>query len=366
MTHYVFILLAILICVPIQACRWAVPSALLPKPLIIGVREGVDPQGHWHASVRFDWSRTIIGFRYDILSSTPPIHAPLGWSNGSKHETILKEYSTALTYNGTFQILIGVHSDCDMRADQVKAMYTVELKSLFHFEDYFLNNMSSARHSNGWAGSPQLVFHPDISHYSCVHITRWLGRKPAELNTTLKLLTDENNQCGTNGGCMAIADASLTMDPVVREAFVVPIRVSYAVSLFIQTGVSQDQHEQMPSDFNVSRRQPVIEAHAIRYDVCEAVECVHNCTGHRHKNDQLIADAGIHVLQTWNQTETLFQIQCRFEPFSFLDGFESPFVYVKAWFKLQAFEDDWTCPPYLGARLYASARHPRRLSFMNE
>ena len=131
MKHYNILLFFVLNCIYVKACRWAVPSALLPKSLIIGVREGVDPQGHWHASVRFDWSRTIIGFRYDILSSTPPIHSTLGWSNGSKHETILKEYSTALTYNGTFQILIGVHSECDMRMDHTKAMYTVELKVCF-------------------------------------------------------------------------------------------------------------------------------------------------------------------------------------------------------------------------------------------
>ena len=355
-----------LICMCVSGCRWAVPSALLPKSLIVGVRKGVDSQGHWRASVRFDWSRTMDGFRYDILSSTPSINKTLGWSDGSKNETTLQEYSTGLVYNGTFQILIGVHSHCDVRPDHTKALYTVKLKSLFEFEDYFLTNVSSVRKSNGWSGVPQLVYHPDIYHYSCVHITRWLGQKPAELNTSLKLLTDENNQCGTNGGCLAIAAASLKIDPVVREAFSVPIRVSYAVSLFIQTGITGDHHEQMPLDFNVSRRQPVVGAHDVRYDVCEAVECVHNCTGRRQKNDELMLDTGIQVLQNVFQTDTLFEIQCRFEPFSFLDGFESPFVYVKAWFKLQAFDDDWTCPPYLGARLYSSLRHHRRLSFMNE
>ena len=139
--------------------------------------------------------------------------------------------------------------------------------------------------------------------------------------------------------------------------------------------------QDFPISFNASRRTPIRVGNDTRYDICQATECVsnENCTRTRTKNNILMDDTGIHINQTSSSKLDEIDAECSFEPFSFVDNNESPFIYVQAWFKYEpgpttsnstwranAHDLEWWCPPDVRERLEKAATFTqirRRLTF---
>ena len=351
--------------------------------------KGLDIQGNIKIQIVFDWKLALQQFDYQVIRSFPSIqNTNLGMLDLNKNETILHEitYRSKIDQdvNKLFSVEVGVSSNCLPRHNiLVSAMYSINLEECFHLNEIFLNEHPKERTSTGWRTKGTLVFFPDVYHYSCLHVKSKVDTQRLKMNSTLKLLTDPNNKCSLNGGCLAIANIYLnrtfTDDILVpsNEEFyelMTNVTVSYAVSMYILQEENTTFSTSIPVDFNVHRRLPVHVNNSLnlRYDICEATECLDNgrCVSNRFRNIALAHDASIHIDQTHVSLPHYVSATCSFEPFAYLDGSESPFIYVRSWFKYEIGVSDkpyWWCNPDLRARLTKApliSRHTRRLTFL--
>ncbi len=374
--------------ISVLACRWAMPNALLSQKLIFGRQIGFDKYGNWHGEIVFNWHMSMQHFEYKILASTPGIqNKKLGFGDFNKNETILQKVMYRPPHHfdhvKVFSIEVGVSSDCLKHSSKilVSAMYTIDLEECFNTNDIFVG--VKERTSSGWLSNATLVFFPDVYHYSCLHVEQEVDTQRFKMNSTLKLLTDENNKCAEHGGCLAIANIYLNrtfiddglVDPNSKYyELMTNVSVSYAVSMFVLRQENSSVDITKPVDFDITRRSPVSvnNSYDLRYDICEATECFNNtrCVSNRFKNDALMHDLALNIKQEYISSAHFVSATCSFEPFAYVDGLESPFIYVRSWFKYETSVSDtpyWWCPPDLKARITKvplNHVHTRRLSFL--
>jgi len=359
-----------------ECCAWATPITLLPANLVQGVNAGLDHTGTWSISAIFQPQFAKKGFQYEVISVAPSdVEIEHKFIDSNSNSTILahKRYTPNensdehLQHENIFTIDIG----CKCNNKKIaSAVYTIKLTGNYDFSHHY--DQHATETENGWQSNATLVFMPDVNHYSQINLTKQLGCQYIYVNSSLKLLTSKNNTCGTSGGCLAISEIELVRkmncthnDHISHSRVLAGISVSYAVSMVIQLSINQTSSP-YPLDFDTQRRRPVMFGTNVRYDICQANKCnrqTANCTDDQQKNQLLIDDTGIHVQQ--NQTSSIDYIHasCAFEPFSFIDGYGSPFIYVQTWFKYDSGEpapnstwranahDGWWCPPHLKKHL---------------
>ena len=130
-----------------------------------------------------------------------------------------------------------------MQQKIAQALYNIKLTGNYKFNHYYNNSANAIETKDGWKSNSTLVFFPDINHYSQVNVSKQLECQYIYVNSSLKMLTDQNNTCNSNGGCLAIAEIDLVRKMNCHHhnywnhsRVMTGISVSYAVSQIIQMG----------------------------------------------------------------------------------------------------------------------------------
>lgn len=372
----VFLYIVIAVCDSSQACNWATPTTLLPPNLVRGINKGLDHSGKWTIQAIFQSTHAKKGFTYEVIEVLPASVQIDNTIATADSNVILahKMYSPTqnsdqhLKHQNTFGITMGVKCN-DKKIAQ--ALYNIKLTGSYDFNHYY-NQPDAIETEDGWKSNSTLVFFPDINHYSQVNVSKQLDCQYIYVNSSLKMMTDKDNTCKPNGGCLAIAEIDLVRktncnhhDHWNHSRVLTGMSVSYAVSQIIQIGENRSTTN-YPIDFNVSRRTPALYGNDYRYDICQAKKCniqTNNCTDNESKNQMLMDHTGIHIQQNNTANTDHIKASCAFEPFSFTDGIESPFIFVQTWFKYDDghvapnstwranAHDGWWCPPNIREKL---------------
>lgn len=374
---YWCMLFVLFYCDRAHACAWATPEALLPVDLVRGLNQGLDHSGKWIIQAIFVAERAKKGFIYEVIKVSPEsvkIDTTIATHGNNailahKVHTPTENSDQHLSHQNIFEITIGVKCNNKKIA---QALYNIKMTGSYDFNHYYNNSGNAVETEDGWKSNSTLVFFPDINHYSQVNVSKQLDCQYIYVNSSLKMLTNQNNTCQPNGGCLAIAEIDLVRkmncqadDHWNHSRVLTGISVSYAVSQIIQMGENRTLTN-YPTDFNVSRRTPVHYGSDHRYDICQAKKCniqTNNCTDNLSKNQRLMDDLQIHIQQNATADIDHIKASCAFEPFSFVDGIGSPFIFVQTWFKYDSGEpapnstwranahDGWWCPPTIREKL---------------
>lgn len=333
---------------------------------------GLDKNGRSYYSIIFDKTLMSDDIIYKYNAAEPAsIYRPVDLDQSVDDHIVLARIthdpadtrSNALAHVDSVKIWIGVRPRCLPDLEIGRVPYDIDVKATYDlnhgYENLLQKNTTAVYSSRGWIPKASVIMHPPISYHtsgSVQHVMSPCGE--AWVNTSLEVVntsqftfwdvvtqqykvstrfignaTTATPRCHRRAHgnvCSVIAKARVSYrychDPVAFS-------VSQAVSQLARFSPPHFSKSEKPSDFNASRRLPVVYENDTRYDMCEAHACEDEnaCTSLHIENRKLMRDGAISIEQHDVVGSGFIETVCHFEVIGGLDGIWSPHIYFRQW-----------------------------------
>lgn len=330
-----FWVLFLLLCTSAHArCTYLPLQQLVPYDLVNGLPGGLDDQGVFRAYAIFNWSHAAPFYTYRLDNTVVQ-------RNDTQETTILEVFTRppethtidhVLENEEYFFVTVDVASNCAPDMIVTRATYLINLTATYDFT----HNMTS---------NATLVMHPDVERelFYVVHINQTHN---ISVSSTVDIIGGEDGLCaGINSTiglpCYAVLNVSIVRTFTnINETRLEPLYLSYGLSQYTRDNCVPNTTftNTLPSDFNVSRYDPVPDGIDRRFDMCDGV----------FTSDGNITETArdTSVQQTHSILFHAMNASCTYR--IFVDECTmSPFTYVMGWF-----DYDFTVPTLLGTSFY--------------